>query len=115
MNAIDDLRRQGKMTWTEATRAWIAAPDDILDALGNDGFVECKRATTTSRRDLRPTGGVWQGVNRNTGSVASMIWTDRPSRGQTIAFITIDAESVQPYHMLEPHLSPKLSGPGQVS
>jgi hypothetical protein len=67
MNAIDELRGQGKMTWIEEAHGWIAAPEDIVDALGNEGFVECKRATTTSRRDLRPTGGVWQGVNRSTG------------------------------------------------
>jgi len=115
MNAIDDLRRQGKMTWTEETRAWIAVPEHIVDALGNDGFVECKRVTTTSRRDLRPTGGVWQGVNRSTGSVASMIWTDRPSRAQTIAFLTIDAHSVQPSEMPEPDLSPKLSSRREMS
>jgi hypothetical protein len=78
MNAIEQLRGQNKMTWIEAVHGWLAAPEDIVDALANEGFVECKRATTTSRRDLRPTGGVWQGVNRSTGSVASTIWVDRP-------------------------------------
>ena len=94
MNAIDELREQGKMTWVDEEHGWIAAPEAIVDALANDGFVECKRATTTSRRDLRPTGGVWQGVNRSTGSVASMVWVNRPSPAQTIVFITIDGESV---------------------
>ena len=60
-----------------------------------EGFVECKRATTTSRRDLRPTGGIWQGVNRSTGSVASTIWMDRPSREETIVFVAIDGEAVR--------------------
>src|SRR5207237_1701019 len=57
-NAIDELREQGRMTWIDAEDGWVAAPEDVMDALVNDGFVECKRATTTSRRDLRPTGGV---------------------------------------------------------
>jgi hypothetical protein len=76
MNAIDKLREQGKMTWIDEEHGWIAAPEDIVDALASDGFLECKRATTTSRRDLRPIGGQWQGVNRTTGSVASTIWVN---------------------------------------
>jgi hypothetical protein len=94
MNAIDELREQGKMTWIEEEHGWVAAPEDIVDALANEGFLECKRATTTSRRDLRPTGGVWQGVNGSTGSVASTIWVNRASPAQSIVFITIDGESV---------------------
>jgi hypothetical protein len=94
MNAIDELRKQGKMTWIDEEHGWIAAPEDILDALANDGFVECNRATTTSRRDLRPTGGIWQGVNRTTGCVASTVWVNRPSPAQTVVFITIDGKPV---------------------
>jgi hypothetical protein len=102
MNAIDKLREQGKMTWideehgwiADEEHGWIAAPEDIVDALANDGFLECKRATTTSRRDLRPTGGLWQGVNGATGSVASTIWVSRASQAQPIVFVTIDGESV---------------------
>ena len=48
MNAIDELREQGKMTWIDEEHGWIAAPEDIVDALANAGFLECKRATTTS-------------------------------------------------------------------
>ncbi len=62
-------------------------------ALGKDGFEECKREMTTSRRDLRPAGGVWQGVNSHTGTVASAIWVNRPDRLQAIIFIDIDGES----------------------
>jgi len=41
MHGLNELREQGRMTWIEAERGWGA----------------------TSRRDLRPAGGVWQGVN----------------------------------------------------
>jgi hypothetical protein len=95
MNTINELRAQGKLAWIEDEHAWVAAPEDIVDALANEGFVECKRATTTSRRDLRPSGGVWQGVNVSTGAVASTIWVDRPSRAHVIVFITIDGAAVQ--------------------
>jgi hypothetical protein len=94
MHGFDELREQGKMTWIEKEHGWGAALEDIVAALEDEGFEECKRATTTSRRDLRPAGGVWQGVNRSTGSVASTIWMNRPSRAQAIVFITIDGESV---------------------
>jgi len=97
LNAIEQLRGQGKATWIEEAHGWMATPEDIVDALANEGFVECKRATTTSRRDLRPTGGIWQGVNGSTGSVASTIWMDRPSRPETIVFIAIDGEAVRDY------------------
>lgn len=95
MHGLDDLREHGKMTWIDEEHGWAAAPEDIVDALANDGFEECKRATTTSRRDLQPAGGVWQGVNRSTGSVASTIWMGVPSRAHTIVFITIDGASVE--------------------
>jgi hypothetical protein len=94
LKAIDELREEGRMTWLEAEEGWVAAPEDIVEALVHEGFVECKRATTTSRRDLRPCGGVWQGVNGRTGSVASTVWTDRGWRAQAVVFITIDGTSV---------------------
>jgi hypothetical protein len=52
------------------------------------------RPPTTSRRDLRPAGGVWQGVNARTGTVASAIWVNRPGWQQAIVFIEIDGESL---------------------
>lgn len=95
MHGLNELREQGRMTWIEEEHGWVAAPEDIVDALSNDGFDECKRETTTSRRDLRPAGGVWQGVNTRTGSVASAIWVNRPPGARAVVFITIDGESIK--------------------
>jgi hypothetical protein len=94
VHGLDELRGRGGMGWIEEEKGWAAAPEDIMGALSQDGFDECKRETTTSRRDTRPAGGVWQGVNRTTGSVASAIWVDRPASPQAIVFITIDGVSV---------------------
>ena len=83
MTSLDELREQGQMTWSEDEQGWTGAPAEILAALAADGFAECKREMTTSRRDCRPVGGVWQGVNPQTRSVASLIWVElarRPSR-----------------------------------
>jgi len=101
------------MAWVDAEGAWVAAPEDVVGALVAEGFVECKRATTTSRRDLRPTGGVWQGVNGSTGSVASTIWTERPSRGHAIVFITIDGESVGPRRSVDLEANPYMDIGGE--
>ena len=98
MYGLEDLREQGGITWIESEHGWNATPEDIVKALSNDGFEECKRATTTSHRDLRPAGGVWQGVNPRTGSVASAIWVTRPARHQATVFISIDGESLKDDH-----------------
>lgn len=94
LHGLDELRGRGGMGWIEEEKGWAAAPEDVMGALSKDGFDECKRETTTSRRDTRPAGGVWQGVNRHTGSVASAIWVNRPTSPQAIVFITIDGVSV---------------------
>jgi hypothetical protein len=94
MSELDDLRATGRMTWMEAERGWIAAPEEIVKAFARDGFDECKREVTTSRRDSRPTGGVWQGLNTHTGSVASAIWVTRGAWPQAVVFMTVDGEPV---------------------
>lgn len=94
MNGLDDLREHGGMTWVEHERGWIAAPAAVLNALASDGFDECKREMTSSRRDRQPAGGVWQGVNSRTNSVASVVWVARASTPAAMVFIEIDGEPV---------------------
>jgi hypothetical protein len=98
VSALVDLQQQGRMTWTEPEHGWVAVADDVLQALTRGGFHECKRELTTSRRDLRPAGGVWQGVNRLTGSVASAIWVARASQRLALVFIEIDGELIDVSH-----------------
>lgn len=93
VNGLQELRAQGRMTWIEAGHGWVAPLEDILTALTNDGFEECKRAMTTSRRDGQPAGGLWQGINPHTGSVASTIWVNRSTEPGTLVFITIDGHT----------------------
>jgi hypothetical protein len=94
MHGLNELREQGRLTWAKPEREWQAAPDEVLKALVGDGFDECKREITTSRRDCRPAGGVWQGVDTRTGSVASVIWVARPAPQAAMVFIEIDGESI---------------------
>lgn len=95
MNGLDELRGHGRMTWIEAEHGWVAVPEEIVSALSRDGFEECKRAVPTSRRDSRPAGGVWQGINPGTGAVASAIWVNRFAWPQATVFITIDGASLK--------------------
>jgi hypothetical protein len=95
MNAVDDLRGQGRMTWIKAQRGWVAVPEEIVSALSIDGFEECKRELTTSQRDSRPAGGLWQGINTRTGAVASAIWVTSLLSQQAMVFITVDGELLQ--------------------
>ena len=103
MAGVNDLREQGRMTWIKQERGWLAAPEEILIALSNGGFEECKRETTTSRRDRRSAGGVWQGVNPRTGSEASAIWVNRPAWHHAIVFIDIDGETLVGAHPSSGH------------
>ena len=98
VSTLVNLHEQGRMTWAQQRHGWVAVPEDVLEALAGGGFHECKREMTTSRRDLRPAGGVWQGVNRITGSIASAIWVVRATQRQALIFIEIDGEPVNVEH-----------------
>jgi hypothetical protein len=82
------------MAWIEEERGWIGDPAEVVKALAHDGFEESKRETTTSRRDCRPAGGVWQGINPHTRSVASVIWVAGPAAQGATVFIEVDGESI---------------------
>ena len=95
MNELDELRGHGKMTWIEAEQGWVAAPEEIVNALSNDGFEECKPEVTTSRRNHRPAGGMWHGINRSTGAVVSATWVNRLLGPPALVFITMDGRSLR--------------------
>ena len=88
------LREQCRITWIERERGWVATPEDMVNVLANEGFAECKRETTTSRRDGHPAGGVWQGVDPRTGSVASAVWVNHAKWPPALVFIEVDGESL---------------------
>lgn len=77
------------MTWSDQARGWLAEPDEVVNALSDQGFQECKREIARNRRDHRPAGGVWQGINPRTGSVASAIWVGRTEPFLAMVFIDI--------------------------
>jgi hypothetical protein len=94
MTGFNTLREHSRITWIEQEHGWAATPEEIVTVLSNEGFEECKREQTTSRPNRRPAGGLWQGVNPRTGSVASAIWVNRPAWPHDIVFIEVDGESL---------------------
>ena len=94
MTGFTALREHSRMRWIEREHGWVAAPEDVVTALSNEGFAECKRETTTSRRDRHPAGGVWQGVDPQTGSVASAVWVNHAAWPPALVFIEVDGESL---------------------
>lgn len=94
MRGFKALLEHGRITWMEQERGWVATPEDIVHVLSEEGFEECKRETTTSRRDSHPAGGVWQGVDCRTGSVASAVWVNHAAWAPALVFIEVDGESL---------------------
>jgi hypothetical protein len=92
--SLDALREDGKLEWSSGDRAWWADPGDVVDALAHDGFQEYKHEVMRSRIDRAPAGGVWQGLDRRTGAVASAIWVARHD-APPLVFIDIDGEALR--------------------
>lgn len=78
------MRRNGE--------GWLAEPDEVVAALASEGFQECKREVARDPSSRAQSGGVWQGLNTETGAVASAVWV----RGgeQPLVFIEIDGRRV---------------------
>lgn len=92
LNRLSELCEHGQMTWVGREQGWVAQPDEVVSALTNEGYEEYKNEVARTRRDRTPTGGVWQGLNRRTGSVASAVWVNRPATPGALVFIDIDGE-----------------------
>jgi hypothetical protein len=92
MDRLRELRDAGKIEWIEEMTAWAGRLDDIVRALGDAGFQECRKEIVRSRRDRQPAGGLWQGLNQRTGVVASAVWINGTGPRHSIIFVDIDGE-----------------------
>lgn len=91
--SLNALRDTGRIRWMGLTKGWIAEADEVVEALARDGFEECKHTETRDpHRHAR--SGVWQGLNRSTGEVASAVWVVSDARPHLV-FIDIDGEPVR--------------------
>jgi hypothetical protein len=94
VNSLDELQATGRMQWSASDHAWTAKPDEVMAALARAGFEECKREEARTRRHGEPAGGLWQGLDSRTGSVASAVWFTSPTLHTSKMFIEIDGEPV---------------------
>jgi hypothetical protein len=93
MESLNELRATGRMRWIGSADAWLAEADEVMCALARDGFEECKHEEARDRRH-HARNGVWQGLNRATGGVASAVWVVSDYR-QHLVFIDIDGEPLR--------------------
>jgi hypothetical protein len=91
--SLNQLRETGRMRWMGLAQCWIAEADEVVSALARDGFEECK-FTETRDPHCHARGGVWQGLNRQTGAVASAVWVLSDARPHLV-FIDIDGEPLR--------------------
>src|SRR2546427_356586 len=72
MDRLRELRDAGKVEWIEEMAAWAGQLDDIVRALADEGFQECRKEIVRSRRDRQPAGGQgFQGGLRASGGPVS--------------------------------------------
>jgi len=94
MPTLNDLYKQGRMTWTEQGKGWSGRPEEVRGALATDGLEECHRERAARPSGRRPTEGAWDGVNAHTRSVAAGTGTGRWAPEPPRVFIEIDGESI---------------------
>ncbi len=90
---LKELCQANRMRWMSEAQGWVAEADEILTALTGDGFEECKREEARDPHS-HARAGVWQGLNRSTGAVASAVWICSDTRGHLV-FIDIDGEPLR--------------------
>lgn len=91
---LDDLRVDGKIHWDAFEHGWVGEPTEVVAALARAGFDEYKREVACSRRGCDATGGLWQGLDSRSGTVASAIWVKPAHVDAVVVFVDIDGEQL---------------------
>src|SRR2546428_10418718 len=78
MQHLNELERQGLMSWRSEEHAWVADPDRVVQALRDGGFQEYKREIAKDNRSHATSGGMWQGLDPQSGGAAAVVWHATP-------------------------------------
>jgi hypothetical protein len=92
---IAELEQHGTMRWRVEDRAWVADPEDVVRALASDGYQEFRREIAKRSGNGTVSGGMWQGLDPRTGSVATVIWTCPASPHESHVVIEIDGRPLE--------------------
>ena len=98
---LGQLGRDGKLCWRAEDHAWIADQEDVVQALTKEGFDEYRREVARRARSsavpsaVESSGGMWQGLDRRTGAIATVIWVTHATPEQSHVFIEIDGRQVE--------------------
>ena len=95
MEHLDELERRGELRWRAEDHAWIADPEQVMQALTAAGFGEYKRELATRARPRATSGGIWQGLDPRTGAVATVIWVTYAASPATHVFIEVDGRPIE--------------------
>src|SRR2546428_13857318 len=93
MQHLNELERQGLMSWRSEEHAWVADPDRVVQALRDGGFQEYKREIAKDNRSHATSGGMWQGLDPQSGGGATVIWHATPPGGPV--FVEVVGRAVQ--------------------
>jgi hypothetical protein len=95
MPTVNDLDKQGRVTWTEQGKGWSGGPEEGRGARARgDGVEECPRERAARPSGRRPTEGAWDGGNAHTRTVASGTWTGRRAPAPPRVCIEVDGASI---------------------
>jgi hypothetical protein len=95
MQHIAALEHRGEIRWHAEDHAWVADPEHVVQALTSDGYQEYRREIATGARDHTAAGGMWQGLDPRTGTVATVIWVRHAMPEESHVFIEIDGRPVE--------------------
>ena|SRR5215471_5753841 len=95
MQQLDDLQQRGVMCWRAEDQAWVADPQEVVQALTTGGFQEYRREIAKGGRDRATSGGMWQGLDPRTGAVATVIWVAHGMPSESHVFIEIDGRHIE--------------------
>ncbi len=98
---VDRLRANAAIAWSDKEHGWVGDEREIVAALTTLGYYEYKHEVARTRPDTRPAGGVWQGLDPSTGSVASVVWHAREEMPGAVAVVDIDGAPLRNEHAVE--------------
>ena len=95
MGRIAELEHQGAMRWSAEDHMWVADPECVVQALTGDGYREYRREIANHARNQTRAGGMGQGLDPETGTVATVIWVNHAVPSESHVFIEVEGHPIE--------------------